>query len=223
MLLIWDLKRPERFYYLFTRGNHRSWLVLGGYCLLAFGVAALAWFAVGILGVDGLEKWLAWPVFVAAAMVAGYTAFLFGQAEGRDLWQSGWLFPHLLAQALMTGAGVMAILLAASGAADDPVVLAAAVLVVGAVLHLAITAVDLGGHHDSPRAAVAARTVLRGRYQRLFLLGAVTPTALAVLLAAVTWAGGPAWLAALAGLIVQPALLAYETAYVRAGQDVPLS
>ena len=223
VLLIWDLKRPERFYYLFTRGNHRSWLVLGGYCLLAFGVAALAWFAVGILGVDGLEKWLAWPVFVAAAMVAGYTAFLFGQAEGRYLWQSGWLFPHLLAPALMTGAGVMAILLAASGAADDPVVLAAAVLVVGAVLHLAITAVDLGGHHDSPRAAVAARTILRGRYQRLFLLGAVTPTALAVLLAAVTWAGGPAWLAAVAGLIVQPALLAYETAYVRAGQDVPLS
>ena len=44
-----------------------------------------------------------------------------------------------------------------------------------------------------------------------------------MLLAAVTWAGGPAWLAALAGLIVQPALLAYETAYVRAGQDVPLS
>ena len=69
------------------RGNRRSWLVLGGYCLMAFGLAAVAWFATGVLGADGLQRVLAWPVFVASAMVAGYTAFLFGQAEGRDLWQ----------------------------------------------------------------------------------------------------------------------------------------
>jgi Fe-S-cluster-containing dehydrogenase component/formate-dependent nitrite reductase membrane component NrfD len=223
VLLVWDLKRPERFYFLFTRGNHRSWLVLGGYCLLAFGIAAVAWFVTGVLDAGGAQRVLAWPVFVASAMVAGYTAFLFGQAEGRDLWQSRWLFPHLLAQALMTGAGVMVIALALAGAGDSAVTLAAAVLVLGAVLHLVLAWVDLGGHHESPRAAVAARTILRGRYQRLFLLGAVAPTALAVLLGVVTWAGGPAWAAALAGLLVQPALLAYETAYVRAGQDVPLS
>ena len=30
-LLVFDLKRPDRFYYLLTKPNLRSWLVLGGY------------------------------------------------------------------------------------------------------------------------------------------------------------------------------------------------
>ena len=40
------------------------------------------------------------PAILAAVMVAGYTAFLFGQAEGRDLWQSPLLFWHLIVQAV---------------------------------------------------------------------------------------------------------------------------
>jgi Fe-S-cluster-containing dehydrogenase component/branched-subunit amino acid ABC-type transport system permease component len=42
LLLIWDLKRPERFWYLLVKPNPTSWLVWGGYILLLFG--ALAWF-----------------------------------------------------------------------------------------------------------------------------------------------------------------------------------
>ena len=45
----------------------------------------------------------------AGGRSAGYTAFLFGQCEGRDLWQSPLLCWHLLAQALMAGAGALAI------------------------------------------------------------------------------------------------------------------
>ena len=30
VLLVWDLKRPERFLYLLTRPNTTSWLVKGG-------------------------------------------------------------------------------------------------------------------------------------------------------------------------------------------------
>ncbi len=223
VLLVWDLKRPDRFYYLFTRGNHSSWLVLGGYCLLAFGAAATAWFVAGLLDADGVQDLLAWPTFAAAAMAAGYTAFLFAQAEGRDLWQSRWLFWHLLAQAAMCGAGAMAVVSVVAGVGADGVALAARVLVVGAVLHLAITWLDLGGGHHSPRAAVAARTILTGRYRKLFWAGAVAPTVVAAALAVAAWSGDPAWLAAVAGLLVQPALLAFETAYIRAGQDVPLS
>jgi hypothetical protein len=64
---------------------------------------------------------------------------------------------------------------------------------------------------------------LSGRYRRLFWGGAVAPTALAVVLSAASWGGERAWLLAIAGLLVQPALLAFETAYIRSGQDVPLS
>ncbi|MBI2243616.1 MAG: polysulfide reductase NrfD [Nocardioides sp.] len=222
-LLVWDLKRPERFYFLFTRGNHRSWLVLGGYCLLGFGVAAGAWFAAGILGADTLQRILAGPTFASAALAAGYTAFLFGQAEGRDLWQSRWLFWHLLAQAAMTGAGAMAVVGALAGVAPAGLALAARVLVVAAVLHLTITWFELTRSHGSRRAAVGARTIRSGRYRHLFWWGSVTPTALAVVLAVAGWNGDAAAPVLLAGLLVQPALLVYETVYIRAGQDVPLS
>jgi len=223
VLLVWDLKRPERFYFLFTRGNQRSWLVLGGYCLLVFGLAAVAWFVAGLLGSGPPPVWLAWVVLAPSAMVAGYTAFLFGQAEGRDLWQSTWLGPHLLAQGAMVGAGAMALFAVLLDVGDDGVALIARTLVVASVLHLVITALDLGGTHHSANAAVGARTIVRGRYARLFWLGAVAPVVVAVLLAAVSWNGGAVAAVVVAGLIVQAALLVYETVYVRAAQDVPLS
>jgi Fe-S-cluster-containing dehydrogenase component/Ni/Fe-hydrogenase subunit HybB-like protein len=226
VLLVWDLKRPERFYYLFTRPNTGSWLVLGGYVLLLFGVACLAWFVCGVLGLSGAMSILAWLVLPPCALVAGYTAWLFGQAEGRDLWQSRWLLPHLLAQAVMAGAGAMAVGVALFGVGPDGaegVALVARTFVVGCLLHLAITAVDLFGKHESRNAAVAARTITRGRYAPLFWGAAVTPVALAALVALASWNGGAVAAVALGGLLSQAALLVYETVYVRAGQDVPLS
>jgi Fe-S-cluster-containing dehydrogenase component len=223
LLLVWDLKRPDRFYFLFTKGNHGSWLVLGGYCLLLFGAAAAAWFVAGLLQADAVLGWLSWLVLVPCGLVAGYTAFLFGQAEGRDLWQSRWLLPHLLAQALMAGAGAMAVAAWLAGVGPSGVGLVARLLLLGAVLHLLLGAADLRRTHPTRNAAVAAHTIVRGRYARLFWLGAVAPVAVAVLLAATTWNGGVPAVAALAGLVVQPALLAYETLFVRAAQDVPLS
>jgi Fe-S-cluster-containing dehydrogenase component/Ni/Fe-hydrogenase subunit HybB-like protein len=226
VLLVWDLKRPERFYYLFTRPNTGSWLVLGGYVLLLFGVACLAWFVCGVLGLSGAMSILAWLVLPPCALVAGYTAWLFGQAEGRDLWQSRWLLPHLLAQAVMAGAGAMAVGVALFGVGPDGaegVALVARTFVVGCLLHLAITAVDLFGKHESRNAAVAARTITRGRYAPLFWGAAVTPVALAALVALASWNGAAVAAVALGGLLSQAALLVYETVYVRAGQDVPLS
>lgn len=223
VLLVWDLKRPDRFYYLFTKGNQGSWLVLGGYCLLLFGMASAAWFVAGVFGLSGLMAWLSWLVLVPCILVAGYTAFLFAQAEGRDLWQSPWLLPHLLVQALMAGSGAMALVCAFAGVGASGMSLVARSLLVGAVLHLLIAGVDLGGKHPTRNAEVGAHIIVRGRYSRLFWFGCVAPVVVAIVLAAVSWNGGFVWLVALAGLLVQPALLAYETVFVRAAQDVPLS
>ena len=44
------------------------------------------------------------PLLLAAG-TAVYTAFLFGQSKGRDLWQSALLAPHLIVQALTGGRG----------------------------------------------------------------------------------------------------------------------
>jgi Fe-S-cluster-containing dehydrogenase component len=47
ILLIADLHRPDRFYYILTKPNWRSWLVRGTWILIAYGILALAWLACG--------------------------------------------------------------------------------------------------------------------------------------------------------------------------------
>jgi Fe-S-cluster-containing dehydrogenase component/formate-dependent nitrite reductase membrane component NrfD len=223
VLLIWDLKRPERFYYLFTKPNPTSWLALGSIVLLAFGAVISVWFLGYVLGADGLVTAMAWLGVPAAVMTAGYTAFLFGQAEGRDLWQSPVLFWHLQAQALMAGGGALLVVAPVVGAADSTVVALATVFTVATAAHLLMLAVELGGTHPSRNAEVAAHIIVRGRYARTFWYGAVL-LSLVVLAGGLAVAlGAPAWLGVLTGLAVQVPLLAYESVYVKAGQDVPLS
>ncbi|MGN6130773.1 MAG: 4Fe-4S dicluster domain-containing protein [Nocardioidaceae bacterium] len=222
-LLVWDLKRPDRFHYLFLKSNFSSWLVLGGYVLMLFTGGALLWILAAALHVGWAMSVLGWLSLPAAAMMAGYTAFLFGQAEGRDLWQSPVLFWHLLAQAVMVGAGALAVAGLFASWSDAAWGLVAGAFVVGTALHLLILTVEYAGRHASRQAAVAAHVITSGRYARTFWAGAVLPAAVALVLGALTWAGAPVALLAVGGLLVQPALLAYESVFVRAGQDVPLS
>jgi Fe-S-cluster-containing dehydrogenase component len=223
-LLVWDLKRPERFLYLFLKSNFTSWLVLGGYVLTLFTGGSILWMLAAALDLDWALTTLAWMSIPAAALMAGYTAFLFGQAEGRDLWQSPVLFWHLQAQAVMVGTGSLAVIGIFLDLSEQAWGLLTGAFVIATLAHLAILLVEYGGRHVSRQAATAAHVITRGRYARTFWLGSVVPTAVAAMLGGVAWATGavPA-LVALAGLIVQPALLAYESVFVRAGQDMPLS
>ena len=166
---------------------------------------------------------LAWLAIPVSALMAGYTAFLFGQAEGRDLWQSPLLFWHLLVQAVMVGSGALAVAGLFADLTDAAWRLVAVTFVVSTVVHLLMLGIEYAGTHASRQATVAAHIITSGRYSRLFWLGAVLPAAAAVVLGGITWVGLPVALLALAGLTVQPALVAYESVFVRAGQDPPLS
>ena len=222
-LLVWDLKRPERFLFIFTRSNWTSWLVLGAYVLTAFSGGAIVWILAAALDIGWLMTTLAWLGLPVSALMAGYTAFLFGQAEGRDLWQSPVLFWHLLVQAVMVGSGALAVAGAVADLPGNAQRLLVVAFVVATALHLLVLGVEYAGRHASRQASVAAHIITGGRYARLFWLGAVAPAALALVLGGLTWAGASLALLAAAGLVVQPALLAYESVFVRAGQDVPLS
>ncbi|HJM72552.1 MAG TPA: NrfD/PsrC family molybdoenzyme membrane anchor subunit, partial [Acidimicrobiales bacterium] len=103
VLLVADLKQPKRFWYLLTRGNSTSWLVKGAWVLGAFAVCLAAWWVVGLTDAGGALPVIVVPTVLLALGTAGYTAFLFGQCEGRDLWQESLLLPVLLAQAVMAG------------------------------------------------------------------------------------------------------------------------
>src|SRR5260370_15441252 len=85
-LLIFDLKRLDRFYYLLTKPNFRSWLVIGGYILLLYGGFCTAWLTSGILfnRVPGLLLAL---TAIFAAAIACHSAFPFAPAKGSHLSQ----------------------------------------------------------------------------------------------------------------------------------------
>ena len=54
-----------------------------------------------------VSPWVIWPAALFAIASAGYSAFLFAQARGRDFWQSPLLFWHLLVKAVLAGAAVL--------------------------------------------------------------------------------------------------------------------
>lgn len=230
-LLIWDLKRPDRFLLLLNpfQINRRSWLAIGGIFLGLGAAVGGVWFLIGaadwfgIVDLTALLTPLAWLAIPAAIMTAGYTAFLFGQAEGRDLWQSPVLFWHLQAQAVMVGAGVLLILGAVLGVSDSITIWLSWALIAGVLAHLLITWVEFGGSHSTRNAEMAAHLITHGTYKVLFWGGSVALSILAALLALPTALGGPVLPAVLAGLVVQGALFAHEKAYVKAAQDPPLS
>ncbi len=138
IVLVIDLERPERFYYILTRPNWSSWLARGAFLLTAHAGSrrcgcALYWF-----GWTFALVWLA-PVAMAAAFGAtAYTGFLFAQGLARDLWQG----PHgtidLIAQAAAEGSAAM-LLVARSPAADPATIRPLALtLAFAALAHLGI-------------------------------------------------------------------------------------
>ena len=85
LLLVKDLDRPERFLYVLLRPNWDSWLVKGAYVLAGFGAVLACSAAVLFFGLnqDYLE-YLAYAGIPLAILTGVYTAWLFGQAQGRS-------------------------------------------------------------------------------------------------------------------------------------------
>jgi formate-dependent nitrite reductase membrane component NrfD len=223
VLLVSDLKQPGRFHYLLTKGNWSSWLVKGAYILMAFAVVCGLWWIGGLTDSADLLKILAVPAVLGAAGTAGYTAYLFAQCEGRDLWQTPLLLPVLLAQAVTAGGAVYAIL---DLFMDIPEPTAIRwVLLGGVAATAAFIAIELSSH-GTRNVELAVMAMTNGAYAGQFWWGGVV-VGLLVPAAATTVAlaadvDGPG-LVAVAGLAALVGMFAYEDAFVRAGQSVPLS
>ena len=223
VLLIADLKRPERFLYLFLRPNTRSWLVRGSWVLTAFGVVTAAWWLARAAGLDRLEPVLRWAIPIPAALTAAYTGWLFAQAKGRVLWMRRGLWLHLIVQAALAGAACVALTSFSRGGAGW-----AGPLLVACGAHLAFVLSESRGAPRGREAEFARAVALleRGPFaeRRRFgtiALGIVLPS----VLAAVVLIGVPvpgAWGAA-AGLAALLGLASDEDLLVRAGQALPIS
>ena len=184
ILLVSDLHRPKRFLYLLTTPNTRSWLVRGGWILTAHALLSLPW-AFGVS--HAALALLSIPVALASAV---YTAFLFRQARGRELWCEDRLLPFALAVQAFAAASALGWIF------GD----------ISGVWVVAYLGVVLVSTFEAPPTLHARLAHRRMRQSPLYGLG---------LLAAL-------FAVALPPLVFLAFLLLYA-AYVRAGQEVPLS
>ena len=169
---------------------------------------------------------LAIPAALAAAATAGYTAFLFAQCEGRDLWQSRRVLPHLLVQALLCGFAILAPF-AVIRTQPRPIVVAT---VAALLLHAILANLERRGAHATANARQAAAfmgTVRMGWIMKPFRTATGPGTFLPLALLAVSSlhrfdVAGPVLLS-LAAIAAIAALYVYEWTFVRAGQLPPLS
>jgi Fe-S-cluster-containing dehydrogenase component/formate-dependent nitrite reductase membrane component NrfD len=212
-ILILDLEHPTRFYYLFTRPQRRSWLVKGAYIIGGYGLVLALHLAAALARPD-LLLFIAVPGGVLAAGVAVYTAYLFAQAKARDLWQSPMLAPHLFVQACVAGAAAILLVGLVDGlltVAEQGVLLSVAG--VAAVLHLLFVLSETTFFHPTAHARLAVEEMVWGRHRTFFWSGVV------LMLPAVA----APWIGPVVVPLALGALLAYEHAYVQAGQSVPLA
>jgi Fe-S-cluster-containing dehydrogenase component/formate-dependent nitrite reductase membrane component NrfD len=225
VVLVVDLERPERFYYILTRSNWRSWMVWGAYFLTAHGALSLAWLWAGWFGIDPPLDWLAAPVAIVAILATSYTGFLFAQGLARDLWQGPAAAIDLIAQALAAGSATLLIaaVVMGTGAAGARPLLGS--LLAGSVgAHLVILLFEhLLSPSPSRHHELATHTIRRGAYARLFWGAAIVGGGIVPVVLLLTLGSGVGAVACAAALLALAGGAAWEYIWVEAGQAVPLS
>ncbi|MFO1394147.1 MAG: 4Fe-4S dicluster domain-containing protein [Steroidobacteraceae bacterium] len=106
LLMLADLRRPERWHLMFARGNSRSWLVRGAWILGIYGMLQATGLALALGGMTFAATGIEWVAVACAPVVAGYSGALFGQCEGREMWRSPLVLPRMLVQAVAAGASL---------------------------------------------------------------------------------------------------------------------
>ncbi len=232
-LLVYDLERPERFLYILIRPQWKSWLTRGAVFLIGFSTIVGVWGLVEasiyfeIFAVtEALRPFFLIVGFILAVGVAIYTAFLFAQAEGRDLWQSPLLPFHLIVQALMIGSAALLILTPFISASAELITTSSIIFVTALIVDLFITLTgEFGIPHASEVAAKAAHEISHGRYKNKFWwgsigLGHIVP--LLLMFIAFFFINSPIW-GVIAGICTGVGLYLYEYAFVMAPQEIPNS
>jgi hypothetical protein len=189
--------------------------------MLTAGIIAARFF-----GEVGLADGLRWVNLPLAFLTAAYTAFLFAQCEGRDLWQDAKItVPHLTAQALMIGALCLAPFQAEESFLGGRLALLA---LAAAAVHLLLAMHEKLRDHETDNARQAAALLGRiptwkGSEWRAFPLGLSLSSAacMALVLADFIDIQPHLFIPALAFAVI--GLFFYEQSYLRAGQLPPLS
>jgi Fe-S-cluster-containing dehydrogenase component/formate-dependent nitrite reductase membrane component NrfD len=222
-LLIADLDRPERFYYILLRSNWRSWMVWGAWFLTVQGLLTTLWIGAVTFGGGGLLALLVWPLVLCSILTTGYTGFLFAQGLARDLWQGPLSTVDLFAQAIVEGSAVLLLASLYPGLGEPRLTRALTLtLIVSMLVHVAVIVFEnlLASNHTRHR-QLAVDAIRRGAFARLFWGGAIAVAVVSIVAAALfaQLPGGPL----AAAILALGGSFAWEYVWVEAGQSVPLS
>lgn len=220
VLLIMDLGRPERFLHILTRPNWKSWLVKGTWVLMGFGALTSASLALRLAGFPGTADILRWANLPFAVLASGYTAFLFAQCRGRDLWLEKGLFIHLILQALLAGAAVP-LFMKGTGAGPFPAPVCFTVIAILNVMWLRFHNRMMIADAAARRAHALLRNSGAPGLAVLMFYGAAVSALLPGFSSLGMAEGG--WLSALAAAFAIGGLTLYERAFIKCGQETPNS
>ncbi len=222
VVLVVDLERPERFYYILIRPNWRSWMVWGAYFLTAQGALTTAWIGAAWLGWHGALQYLALPLVVCSLLTTCYTGFLFAQGLARDLWQGPHAAIDLVAQAIVEGAAVLILIGLVAGGGPVPLFGWALAWALGFhvvfIVFENLLAPSPTRHHE-----LAVAAMKTGAFAPAFWGGAIAVAALAVVAAPFATVSGGALPLATVAVLALCGSFAWEYVWVEAGQSVPLS
>jgi formate-dependent nitrite reductase membrane component NrfD len=225
VLLIADLKRWDRFYYILIKPNPRSWLVWGTWILISASAVAALWLVLAALKqkIPSPLLWLAPPLGLASAC---YSAFLFAQAKGRDLWQSPLFLWHLAVQAVAAGAAALLLLGLAFNQNPSITYATTWTMIFALGVHALMMLGEIALPSPSEDVHHAVREMTHGGLGNVFWFGAIIGGSiipLVLLILAVTDIGPPVAMEIVAAFGVLLGLLAYEYVWIIAGQAPSLS
>lgn len=233
LFLIADLDRPERFWLILARPQWKSWLAIGAYIITVFTGLLVVDLALYFFAPPAAMAWLTSIAYHLtmpfAVMTAIYTAFLFAQAKGRDLWQSPMLPFHLFVQAMIAGSGIIGIACAVLGDRSPVAAWSSLTLLFSLITHFFLVTVgEVMTEHSSKAKQRAVHLMVKGPYSKLFWGGGVAfGTVLPIVLLQLVMAGIIAVpvvnILPIAGICAILGLLAYEHCFVMAGQSIRLS
>lgn len=225
-LLVHDLGRPERFLKILFHPNVNSWLVKGSWVLMAFGGLTTASLAFRIIGETGPSDILRWLNLPAAVLASGYTAFLFAQCKGRDLWLEPGLFLSLVLRAALIGS-ILALVWPAAGlllAGADPPYFPRALGGVACGLALVNAAWLLREIYARPgEAARRAVARFRERYTSNALFIILVLAAIQYFFLPLRTGPDSFFWTTISSLAVLGGMFVYERSWVQAGQEEPIS
>jgi Fe-S-cluster-containing dehydrogenase component/formate-dependent nitrite reductase membrane component NrfD len=215
-LLVGDLKKPERFLWVLLRPQWSSWLVRGAYGITVYNGILL----LGILLKSRVSSWPGLIILISGGIfgtfVAAYSGWLFGQAKGRDFWQSAFSPLHLTLQACVAGAATLW-LLDPSGLGELKVWLLGFL-----ILETPFVLLDVHGRHSTEAARRAAKSILVGHRGRLYWLGALGLGRLIPILW-IVFLDSDKGLAAVPALLALLGIAVWEHLWVEAPQRLPLA